>query len=34
MKANLAQMEPKTLLRWETENLYGKIRAARDGSPM
>src|SRR5271166_5699997 len=33
MKANLAQMEPKTLLRWETENLYAKIRAARAGSP-
>ncbi|MGA2881733.1 MAG: isoleucine--tRNA ligase [Bryobacteraceae bacterium] len=34
MKANLAQMEPKTLLRWETEDLYAKIRAARTGSPM
>ncbi len=34
MKANLAQMEPKTLLRWETEDLYAKIRAARAGSPM
>ena len=34
MKANLAQMEPKTLLRWENEDLYAKIRAARAGSPM
>jgi len=34
MKANLAQMEPKTLLRWETEDLYAKIRAARSGRPM
>ena len=34
MKANLAQMEPKTLLRWETEDLYAKIRAARAGRPM
>src|SRR5271170_1862306 len=33
MKANLAQMEPKTLLRWETEDLYAKIRAARKGRP-
>jgi isoleucyl-tRNA synthetase len=34
MKANLAQMEPKILHRWETEDLYAKIRAARSGSPM
>ncbi len=34
MKANLAQMEPKTLLRWDTGGLYAKIRAARKGSPM
>jgi isoleucyl-tRNA synthetase len=34
MKANLPQMEPKLLARWEAENLYGKIRAARAGSPM
>ena len=34
MKANLAQMEPKMLLRWEAEDLYAKIRAARSGSPM
>ncbi len=34
MKANLSQMEPKMLLRWETEDLYAKIRAARSGRPM
>jgi isoleucyl-tRNA synthetase len=34
MKANLPQMEPKLLARWETENLYAKIRAARTGRPM
>ncbi len=34
MKANLAQMEPKTLLRWDAEDLYAKIRAARAGRPM
>jgi isoleucyl-tRNA synthetase len=34
MKANLAQMEPKMLQRWDAENLYGKIRAARSGHPM
>jgi isoleucyl-tRNA synthetase len=34
MKANLAQMEPKTLLRWDGEDLYAKIRAARAGRPM
>jgi isoleucyl-tRNA synthetase len=34
MKANLPQMEPKLLARWETENLYAKIRAARAGRPM
>jgi isoleucyl-tRNA synthetase len=34
MKANLAQMEPKMLLRWESEDLYAKIRAARTGRPM
>jgi isoleucyl-tRNA synthetase len=34
MKANLPQMEPKLLARWEAENLYAKIRAARAGSPM
>ena len=34
MKANLAQMEPKMLERWETEGLYEKIRAACAGRPM
>ncbi len=34
MKANLAQMEPKMLARWDSEDLYGKIRAARAGRPM
>ena len=34
MKANLPQMEPKMLARWEAENLYAKIRAARAGRPM
>jgi len=34
MKANLAQMEPKTLLRWDGEDLYAKIRAASAGRPM
>jgi isoleucyl-tRNA synthetase len=34
MKANLPQMEPKLLARWEADNLYAKIRAARAGRPM
>jgi isoleucyl-tRNA synthetase len=34
MKANLAQMEPKTLARWDGEDLYGKIRTLRAGQPM
>jgi isoleucyl-tRNA synthetase len=34
MKANLAQMEPKMLARWDAEDLYGKIRAGRAGRPM
>jgi isoleucyl-tRNA synthetase len=34
MKANLAQMEPKMLERWEAEGLYEKIRAASKGRPM
>src|SRR5579871_1654325 len=34
MKANLAQMEPKILARWDAENLYGKIRASRAGRPV
>ncbi len=33
MKANLPQTEPKILDRWEQQNLYGKIRQARAGSP-
>jgi len=31
MKANLAQREPERLARWEGEDLYGRIRAARAG---
>jgi len=34
MKANLAQMEPRTLARWDAEDLYAKIRAARAGRPL
>ncbi len=34
MKANLPQAEPKTLARWQGEDLYGQIRAARAGRPM
>jgi isoleucyl-tRNA synthetase len=33
MKANLPQTEPKMLARWEAEDLYGQIRAARAGHP-
>jgi len=33
MKANLPQAEPKMLARWEAEDLYGQIRAARAGQP-
>jgi len=33
MKANLPQVEPKMLARWDNEKLYQKIRAARAGSP-
>jgi isoleucyl-tRNA synthetase len=33
MKANLPQTEPKMLERWEKENLYQCIRAARAGRP-
>ena len=33
MKANLPQMEPKMLERWEKEKLYHRIRAARAGRP-
>jgi isoleucyl-tRNA synthetase len=31
MKANLAQREPKTLARWQKEEIYQQIRAARQG---
>jgi isoleucyl-tRNA synthetase len=31
MKANLAQREPATLKKWQSENLYGAIRKARAG---
>jgi len=34
MKANLPQSEPKTLARWEAEDLYGGIRASRQGRPV
>src|SRR5262245_35937383 len=34
MKANLPQAEPRLLERWEAENLYAKIRAARAGRPL
>ena len=34
MKANLPQAEPKMLARWEEEDLYGQIRAARAGKPV
>ena len=33
MKANLPHAEPKRLDAWRAENLYGKVRAARRGSP-
>jgi len=33
MKANLPTSEPETLARWQTANLYGKIRDARAGAP-
>jgi isoleucyl-tRNA synthetase len=33
MKANLPTSEPETLARWKAMNLYGKIRAARQGAP-
>ncbi len=34
MKANLPQNEPKWLARWTQEDLYGKIRAARQSAPL
>jgi len=33
MKANLPQNEPARLAAWEAMDLYGKIRAVREGSP-
>jgi isoleucyl-tRNA synthetase len=33
MKANLPQNEPTRLAKWDAEDLYGKIRATRAGSP-
>src|SRR5947209_14989699 len=33
MKANLAQLEPKLLARWDETNLYERIREARAGRP-
>ena len=34
MKANLPQSEPKTLDRWEREEIYGQIRRSREGRPV
>ncbi len=33
MKANLAQREPQMLKRWQKDNLYKRIRQAREGCP-
>ena len=33
MKANLATREPETLARWQDEDVYRQIRAARRGAP-
>src|SRR4026209_1051174 len=33
MKANLPTSEPETLARWQAMDLYGKIRARREGAP-
>ncbi len=33
MRANLAQREPKMLAKWQSEDLYAQIRAARAGRP-
>jgi len=32
MKANLSELEPKLLARWEADGLYAKVRAARSGA--
>ena len=34
MAANLTQMEPRIREKWEKEDLYGKIQAARKGAPL
>jgi isoleucyl-tRNA synthetase len=34
MKANLAQLEPKLLARWEQSRLYERLRSERAGRPM
>jgi isoleucyl-tRNA synthetase len=34
MKANLPQTEPKRLERWNSGDLYGRIRASRSGRPL
>jgi isoleucyl-tRNA synthetase len=34
MKANLTQREPERLLRWDAEDLYGKLRELRRGAPV
>ena len=34
MKGDLPKREPPRLSRWETEDLYGRIRAARKGRPV
>ncbi|HLA77185.1 MAG TPA: isoleucine--tRNA ligase [Vicinamibacteria bacterium] len=33
MKANLPQAEPRRLAAWKAEDLYGKLRASRQGAP-
>ena len=33
MKANLQTSEPQTIARWEAMDLYGRLRAAREGAP-
>jgi isoleucyl-tRNA synthetase len=33
MKANLPQAEPRRIEKWNAENLYARIRAARQGQP-
>ena len=34
MKANLAQAEPKMLVRWKADDLYAQVRASRAGKPV